>query len=424
MTASAELTTIKIAHRCRLCEGPLGDAVLSLGLQPISNRLPRSEHDARGQLYPLAIVLCQVCGLPQLEHHMEPTEHFHDDYAYLSGMSSTWIAHCRDYAQTFRSRHGIQSGDRIVEVGSNDGTLLKEFKAVGCDVHGFEPSANVAKKAIDDGIPTTVAFFDERSALSYRDIHGRARAVVGNNVLAHVPDTSAFLRAAKSLIADDGLLCFEFPHFIYILNRHYFDTIYHEHYTYLGITGLHYWAQRNGMQVFDVEEQLVHGGSLRAFLRHDRGEPLPPHVAAVLTLEAPFFDPARWHELQSWLADWKRQFLALLAQCKRSGHRIVGYTAASKTTVALNYLGVGPDLIEYCYDASELKQGRFIPGVAIPIVSPGELTSHKAHTVIVFAWNIFDEILGTIQSLVDYPADVIQTLPEIRVVRLDGIAAR
>jgi SAM-dependent methyltransferase len=389
--------------------------VLNLGKQPISNRLPQSRDQAVGGFHPLSIVLCSECGLAQLQHHLDPSEHFHDDYVYRSGMSTTWISHCQDYARDLMEDYAVAVGDNVVEIGSNDGTLLMAFKERGAKVHGVDPSSNVAAFATSAGIETTVAFFNQESADALRARLGCVKAVIGNNVLAHVPNIAEVLRAGKSLIAEDGFLCFEFPHFVNIIERRYFDTIYHEHYSYLGVSSLQQWAARNGMVVFDVQRQDVHGGSLRVFLRRGGREGLPDHVATLIEAEQAFLRPEPWHALQQWISNWRQQFLELLQERKRAGRRVVGYPAASKTTVALNYLGAGPDLIAYCCDASPLKQGRFIPGVGVPILSPEELMVTKADTIIVFAWNIYDEIIGSLRKIVDYPVEVIQTLPELRV---------
>ncbi|MEI9902220.1 MAG: class I SAM-dependent methyltransferase [Hyphomicrobium sp.] len=404
-----------IVSSCRLCGGQLGPSALNLGMQPISNRLPQSRDQAIGGFYPLSIVLCSDCGLAQLQHHLDPSEHFHDDYVYRSGMSTTWISHCEDYARELTNGYGVTADDTIIEIGSNDGTLLKAFKERGARVHGVDPSANVAAFATNAGVETTVAFFNSETADALRARYGRVKAIIGNNVLAHVPDIANVLQAGNSLISDDGFLCFEFPHFVNIIERRYFDTIYHEHYSYLGVSSLQQWAARNGMVVFDVQRQNVHGGSLRVFLRRGSMAKLPDHVAALIEAEQFYLRPEPWQQLEQWISDWRRQFVELLQARKRAGRRVVGYPAASKTTVALNFLGAGTDLIAYCCDASPLKQGRFIPGVGVPILPPQELQTTKADTIIVFAWNIYDEIVGSLSKLVDYPVEIIQTLPELRI---------
>lgn len=408
--------SIRIDH-CGLCHGKMGGTVLDLGNQPISNRLPRSAAEAQGHRYPLEIALCTGCGLPQLAHQLDADEHFHSDYAYLSGTSSTWTDHCKSYADDLMRDCGLRPGGRVVEVGSNDGTLLQEFAARGCRVLGVEPSGNVAEIANRKGLATKVAFFNPETAAEIRSEYGRARALVGNNVLAHVPDTDAFLRSARYLIASDGFMCFEFPHFINIIRKKYFDTIYHEHYTYLGVTGLVRWAQANDMTVFDVVEQSVHGGTLRVFLRHG-SEPPPRHVQAFVDQELPFFEESAWRELQRWMAEWRSHFLALIEQRLARGEVIVGYAAASKATVALNFLGLTGNQIAYCCDAGKLKQGRYIPGAAVLISPPEILRKRAPDLIIVFAWNIFDEIVEVIRNFIDKPVDVLRPLPEIKTFRV------
>ena len=406
---------------CRLCGAPLGEPVLSLGNQPISNRLATSQQeDATLRTYPLSIVLCSACGLPQLEHNLQASDHFHGDYVYLSGASSTWVQHCSEYAQDLVQHQGLCEGDFIIETGSNDGTLLKAFSALGLRTLGIEPSSNVADLARKDGIETLATFFNEAAATLIRKKHGVPKALVGNNVLAHVPDTDAFLRAARDLIDPEGFLCFEFPHFVHILDRRYFDTIYHEHYTYLGVGPLQKWADNNGMELYDVERHSTHGGSLRVFLRHQgaraRFQKHSSMIDAIIADETALKGAEPWHQLARWLEQWRERLRSSLADFTAEGKKVVGYAAASKATVLCNYLGVTVDDIAYCCDASPTKQHRIIPGTGIPIVEPERIRKEPPDVVMVFAWNIFDEILSRISKLVTRPTTVIQPLPDIKIV--------
>lgn len=408
---------IKRVESCRLCHGKIGPTVLNLGCQPISNRLTRSLSEANGPTYPLELALCSQCGLPQLVHHLDPAEHFHADYAYISGTSSTWVAHCRAYADELMRGFELRPGDLVVEVGSNDGTLLVELAKRGCRVLGIDPSDNVAELASSRGVATKVAFFNPETAAEIVAEHGQARALIGNNVLAHVPDTDAFLRSARDTISQDGFMAFEFPHFINIIRRRYFDTIYHEHYTYLGISGLIRWAEANGMTVFDAVEKPVHGGSLRVFMRHGSASP-PTHVRELGIQESPYFVEGPWRELQHWLGEWRERFLRLVDDRLSHGQVIAGYAAASKATVVLNFLGLSGNQIAYCCDASKLKQGHYIPGAAVLVTSPTMLRQHKPDVIIVFAWNIFDEIIEVIKESIEKPADVLCPLPEITLLKV------
>jgi SAM-dependent methyltransferase len=403
---------------CRLCGGVLSGPVLALGAQPISNRLPKaSENPPRLAVYPLDIVLCDECGLPQLAHNLDASEHFHDDYTYLSGASSNWVAHCRSYAERLTSVHGISENDFVVEAGSNDGTLLKALSARGVRVLGIEPSGNVADIARRNGADTLTAFLDADTATRIRSEYGAPRALVGNNVLAHVPDTHGFLCAARDLVADEGFLCFEFPHFTNILQRRYFDTIYHEHYVYLGVGPLLRWANENAMELYDVERQPTHGGSLRVFLRRRVGPPRAPpaSVKSILDDERLLAGPGPWRDLGLWLAGWRRDFRAMIDGFREEGRSIAGYAAASKATVICNFLGLTNGDIAYCCDASPLKQGRIIPGTGIPIVAPDVMKNNPPDIVLVFAWNIFDEITGIVAGLIRGPVTIVRPLPEIEV---------
>lgn len=406
------MTRARKAHSCRLCHGPLGKPVLSLGDQPLSNRFPRvSETAVITSVLPLEVSLCEDCGLAQLANHLEASEHFHDDYNYVSGASSTWVAHCALYAQDLMDGHGVGPRDFVVEVGSNDGTLLKALAAEGVQGLGVEPSARVAELARQDGVETLAAFFDAEAVETIKRSHGRPKAVIGNNVLALAPDPDAFLRAARDLIADDGFLCFEFPHFAKILERRYFDAIYHEHYTYLGLGPLLAWARKNGMEIYAVEREPIHGGCLRVFLRRGEGEP-PPVVSAILEEERRLSGPAPWRALDAWLRTWREEFRAVLTELHLEGKVVAGYAAASKATVVCNYLGLTAADIPYCCDASLLKQGRTIPGTGIPIVSPEVLKTDPPDVVIVFAWNIFNEIARSLAGLTKSPLPIVRLPPE------------
>ncbi len=408
---------------CRLCGGAVSDTALSLGEQPISNRLHRPGGSAPVASYPLEIVVCTACGLPQLAHDLAAEEHFHDDYTYLSGASSTWVDHCRRYADELVRQFGLGSDDLVVEAGSNDGTLLKFFAAQGVRVLGVEPSGNVAAIARKNGVPTLTAFFNEETARKVVETHGRPRLFIGNNVLAHVPDTDGFLRAARDMIAEDGALCFEFPHFTRILTHRYFDTIYHEHYCYLGVGPLANWARTHGMAVADAQPQPTHGGSLRLFMEK---QGRPPDAAAKARIDRCLAEEALlpgvepWGDLERWLGDWRSRFRGTVSELKRTGKTVAAYAAASKATVLSNYLGLTAEDVAWCCDASPLKQGRLIPGVNIPIVAPAALRDDPPDAVIAFAWNIFDEIADVVAANVVRETLLIRPVPEIEIRAVGG----
>lgn len=404
-------------RECRLCYGTLSPTVLSLGQQPISNRLPRIGDTSTQPVFPLEIVLCDVCGLAQLAHNLLATEHFNDDYVYLSGASATWVEHCQGYAEGLVKDQGVAPGDFVVEAGSNDGTLLKAFRRLGVRTLGVEPSGNVAEIARADGVETMTAFFNSTTASEVRTRYGAPKAFIGNNVLAHVPDTNAFLIAARDLIADDGFLCFEFPHFRHILDRRYFDTIYHEHYVYLGVGPLMRWAALSGMVISAVEQQTTHGGSLRVFLRKREPGARPSDVVRqFLEDEEAFAGEAPWRRLGEWLEDWRTRFRALVEGWNSHGVKVAGYAAASKATVICNFLGLTDRDVAYCCDGSSLKQGRMIPGTGIPILPPETLRENPADVVIVFAWNIFDEIAERARALAPKRITLVRPLPDVELI--------
>ena len=413
------MATAKRITCCRLCGGAVSNIALSLGKQPISNRLQRSGADASPlRSYPLEIVVCTGCGLPQLGHNLAAEEHFHDDYTYVSGASSTWLQHCRGYADQLVEEFGLGAGDLVVEAGSNDGVLLECFLERGIQVLGVEPSGNVADIARRNGVPTLTRFFNEETARDIVAKYGRPRLFIGNNVLAHVPDTNAFLLAARELIAEDGALCFEFPHFTRILSHRYFDTIYHEHYSYLGVGPLAAWAQANGMVVADVRPQSTHGGSLRLFMAKEGQVACAAAQARIdkcLAEEAPLAGVRPWRDLERWLIKWRAQFRGTMSELKGQGKTVAAYAAASKATVLSNYLGLTADDVVWCCDASPLKQGRLIPGANIPIVAPAALRDTPPDALITFAWNIFDEIADLVAANVVRETLLIRPVPEIEI---------
>lgn len=371
-------------------------------------------------------MLCQSCGLVQLTHNLPSSAHFHDDYTYLSGASSTWVAHCRDYADAVIARFGLLENDFVVEVGSNDGTLLQALRARGIRVLGIEPSGNVAEIARLAGVPTETMFFGPDVVEDIRQRHGSPKLLIGNNVLAHVPDPNAFLAAASSLVAPDGALCFEFPHCVKILEDRYFDTIYHEHYTYLAVGPLLRWAERNAMEIGDAILQPTHGGSVRLMIGRAgarwHSEAGRTRAEAVLATEADIVEASRWHELGDELAEWRRDFLQELRNYREQGLKVMGYAAASKATVLANYVGLDETMVAMCGDASTLKQGRIIPGTGIPIVSPAQLAAAKPDVVVVFAWNIFPEVVAQLSATLDPGVILLRPLPQIAARVLTGKA--
>jgi SAM-dependent methyltransferase len=409
---------------CRLCGGAVSDIALSLGDQPISNRLQRAgESAAPIARYPLGIVVCAECGLPQLAQELAAEEHFHDDYTYVAGVSSTWLDHCRDWADQLIDQFGLGPDDLVVEAGSNDGSLLKAFAERGVKVLGIEPSGNVAAIARRNGVETLTAFFNEETARKVSECYGRPKLFVGNKGPAHVPDTNGFLQAARDLIADDGALCFEFPHFTRILTHRYFDTIYHEHYCYLGVGPLAKWARAHGMTIADAQPQPTQGGSLRLFMKKQGRTPDAAAKARIdrcLEEEASLAGVAPWRELERCLGEWRSRFRDTISKLRREGRSVAGYAAASKATVLSNYVGLNAADVEWCCDASPLKQGRLIPGANIPIVAPAALRDDPPDAVIAFAWNIFDEIADIVAAGVVKQTLLIRPLPEIEIRAVGG----
>ncbi len=409
-------------NSCRMCHAPLSTIALDLGAQPISNRLPRTQAESQtAERFPLAVAVCESCGLPQLSHNLDATAHFHDDYTYLSGTSATWQRHCKSYAEDIVNQYQLGTNDLVVEAGSNDGTLLKEFMALGSPVLGVEPSANIARIAKDNGINTLNCFFDGNCGQEIHKRFGTPKAFIGNNVLAHVPDTHAFLESAGRLIGNNGFLCFEFPHFVNILTSRYFDTIYHEHYTYLGVGPLWHWGMKHNMKIVNISPQPTHGGSLRVVMTHESSTytAISLDTQAEFQIERDLFGLPSWLSLEQWLQHWRDDMRRQLGQFRRKGMKVAGFAAASKATVLCNFLGISAEDIHYCCDSSPLKQGRFIPGTGIPIMAPSHLSNDPPDVIVVFAWNIYEEIAAVISRLIPGPVLLLRPLPDLEISRIN-----
>ncbi len=380
---------------CRFCGAPLEHVFADLGSSPMANSYISPERvGAMEPFYPLCAFVCDRCFLVQLEEFETP-ELIFSDYAYFSSYSASWLEHCRRYTEQMAELLGLDERSRVVEIASNDGYLLQYFDQLEIPVLGVEPAANVAEVAIGKGIPTLVDFFGRRVARSLA-AESRADLLLGNNVLAHVPDLNDFVAGMKILLATGGTITMEFPHLMRLVEGKQWDTIYHEHFSYFSFLTASRVFAAHGLRLFDVEELPTHGGSLRVYGAHhgDSSKPDTPRALEMRERER----EAGYEQLQTYTrfgahveAD-KRRILQFLIGLKSEGRRVVGYGAPAKGNTLLNYCGVRLDFLDYTVDLSPHKQGRFLPGSHIPIRPPQAIREDHPDVVMILPWNLKDEI--------------------------------
>lgn len=382
--------------KCRFCEAELADVFVDLVAAPPSNSyLTVEQLDGPETYYPLKLFVCRGCWLVQVPAHQGSERIFAPDYAYFSSYSSTWLQHARRYVDTVVRRLGLATGSLVVEVASNDGYLLQYVAERGIRCIGIEPTASTARAARARGIDTVEAFFGRAFAEQLVADRGRADLLLGNNVYAHVPDLNDFTAGLKIALAPGGTLTLEFPHLMRLVGESQFDTIYHEHFSYFSFSTAERVLASHGLRVWDVEEPPTHGGSLRLWAVHDDDprQTLPAvaelrgreKAAGMLTLDY-------YAGFQACADRVKNDLLAFLLQVRREGKRLAAYGAAAKGSTLLNYAGVKPDLVPYVVDASPHKQGRFLPGSRIPIVSEEKLQADRPDFVLILPWNLREEI--------------------------------
>jgi hypothetical protein len=384
------------ARACLGCAAALGAPFLDLGSQPLANALVRPEDTARPEpRLPLAVAYCVRCHLVQLTD-TAPPETLFGDYVYFSSYSESFLAHARAMAEALVTRFALGPERRLLEIASNDGYLLRFVQAHGVPVLGVEPARNVAEVARAAGIPTLARFFGPELVVDIVRDFGRAHVIVGNNVLAHVPGINAFLDAVAACLVPDGAAVFEFPYLGDLLATTAFDTIYHEHVFYYSLAAVARLAGRAGLEVFDVERQRVHGGSLRVFLQRAGARPIAPAVGRLAGEEhaAGLTSAARYAGFAAEVERVCTELPALLRRLRADGRRLAAYGAPAKGTVLLNACGIGTDLLEFTVDRSPHKQGRLMPGARLPIRPVEDLVKAMPDVTLLLAWNLADEIVG------------------------------
>src|ERR1700689_897766 len=406
-------------HRCRLCGAQLTHTFVDLGMSPLcESYVPQERLDEAEVFYPLHVRLCDSCLLVQLPAYVSG-EHIFSDYAYFSSYSDSWVAHAKRYADAMTERLDLTSGSLVTEVASNDGYLLQHFQAKDIPVLGVEPAANVAEAARARGIRTEGQFLGADTGREIARQYGRADLVAGNNVFAHVPDIRGFAAGLRALVKDEGMVTLEFPHLLRLIERRQYDTIYHEHFSYLSLLTASRALQTAGLRVVAVDELSPHGGSLRVYARPQEGagEPAAGVKAVLAAEEAAGLHTVAGHEgFAPAVLKIKSDLLGFLLQAAAQGRSVAGYGAPGKGNTLLNHCGIRSDLLAYTVDRSPVKQGKLLPGTHIPIYAPERLAATKPDYILVLPWNLRDEISEQLAYTRDWGARLVFPIPALEVV--------
>jgi hypothetical protein len=416
---ATELAESRAQAHCRFCGAVLEDVFVDLGLSPLANNYIPADRLAAGEtFFPLKVYVCRRCLLVQLEVFEKP-ENIFSDYAYFSSYSDSWLEHAQRYSENVIERFGITRNSFVVEIASNDGYLLRNFTALNIPVLGIEPAANVAEAAIAKGIPTLVRFFGSDLAGELVRTRQPADLIVGNNVLAHVPQLNDFVAGLKRLLNAQGVITMEFPHLLRLIESNQFDTIYHEHFSYFSFLAVRRVFAAHELMIFDVEELPTHGGSLRIYASH-AGDPSKICTTRVADLEAREAAQGldRFEGYQGFaprVIDTKSKLLSFLIETRRENKRVAAYGAAAKGNTLLNYCGIRTDFIEYVVDRSKEKQGKYLPGTRIPIREPEHVRSTRPDYLLILPWNIKNEVMQQMAYIRSWGGRFVVPIPEVTV---------
>jgi len=412
---------------CRTCGTPLRHEVVDLGMSPLCESfLASDELDRMEPFYPLKVLVCAACSLVQLREYVSPAAIF-GEYAYFSSYSDSWVRHAATYCTAMRQRLGLDAQSQVVELGSNDGYLLQHFRAAGVPVLGIEPAANVAATAAAKGVPTRVAFFGRTVAQALVAEGLAADLVVGNNVLAQVPQLNDFMAGIAALLKPGGVATLEFPHLERTIEGNQFDQVYHEHFSYFSLTAIEHLVARHGLVVHDVEELPSHGGSLRVFLGHVAA--FSGRIAASVErvrereVVSGCTDPERLAAFGARVEATKRGLLRFLIEARETGRRVAGYGAPGKGNTLLNYCGIRTDLVDYLVDRNPYKHGRFTPGTHIPIHPVERIDETRPDYLLILPWNLKQEIMQQMRHVGSWGCRFVVPIPELAIVDAAGLAA-
>ena len=406
-------------YRCRFCQAPLRQTFVDLGLSPLCESYVSAEQIKEAEtLYPLHSFVCDACFLVQLPEHVSPQAIF-EEYAYFSSYSDSWLAHARAYTESISAKLALDSRSLVIEVASNDGYLLQYFVERQIPVLGIEPAKNVAQTAIAKGIPCVTEFFGVSLASRLASEGRQADLLIGNNVLAHVPEINDFVGGLKVLLKPEGVITMEFPHLVRLIEENQFDTIYHEHFSYLSFTTVIRIFEAHGLRIFDVEELATHGGSLRIYACHQESvtRKLTDRAVTLRKTEADWgiANLDRYRAFTAQVEATKRDILRFLIEARSQGKSIAGYGAPGKGNTLLNYCGIRTDFIDYTVDRSTYKQGKFTPGTRIPILSPAEIAETKPDYLFILPWNLKDEIIEQNAYIREWGGKFVVPIPSITV---------
>ncbi len=416
-----EMNKKQSALNCRFCQSSVTHTFANLGMSPLANAFVKAEHLSNMErFYPLHAYVCDQCFLVQLGEFESPEAIF-SDYAYFSSYSDSWLSHAKNYTQQMTNRFKFDEQSLVVEVASNDGYLLQYFKEKNISVLGIEPAANVAKVAEEIGIPSLVEFFGTDCAQKLVAKGKQADLMIANNVLAHVPNINDFVAGFQLLLKPTGIATFEFPHLLQLIQHNQFDTIYHEHFSYLSLLTIQQVFAKQGLEVFDVEELPTHGGSLRVFVQQAEHQPhsVSNTVAELIETEK----NAGLNQLNTYLRfseqvkAVKYNLLSFLTEAKQQDKFIVGYAAAAKGNTLLNYCGIGPEFVDYVVDKNPYKQGRYLPGTHIPVKAPEAIQGTKPDYVLILAWNLQDEVKAQMDFIQDWGGQFLVPIPQLKILK-------
>jgi len=404
---------------CRFCGCALHHTFTDLGMSPLCESILSADQlNQMEAFYPLHVFVCEDCFLVQLQEYVSP-EHIFTEYAYFSSYSDSWLAHAKAYTQLMVERFQLGPDSLAVELASNDGYLLQYFVEQGIPVLGVEPAVNVARQAIEKGIPTLVKFFGQELAAQMARDGVRADLILGNNVLAQVPDVCSFVAGMKTLLKPQGVITLEFPHLMRLMEGNQFDTIYHEHFSYFSFLTTMKIMARFGLAVFDVEELSTHGGSLRVYARHaeDTSHRVTERVQELAQREerAGFTRLETYFSFDEKVKDTKRKIMAFLIDAKRAGKSIAGYGAPGKGNTLLNYCAIRTDFLDYTVDRNPYKHGKFLPGTHIPIFPPERIRETRPDYVLILPWNLKNEIREQLSYIREWGGKLVVPIPEVEV---------
>lgn len=406
--------------KCRFCQTPIEETFVDLGMSPLSNAFIKSEAlNLSEKFYPLHAYVCNNCLLVQLEEFETPDQIF-NDYLYFSSYSDSWLRHSENYTELILNRFGFDRQSQVIEIASNDGYLLQYFQQRNIPVLGIEPAANVAKVAEEKGIPTLVKFFGVETAKMLKDEEKQADLLIGNNVLAHVPDINDFVAGIKIALKPNGILTMEFPHLLTLIQYNQFDTIYHEHFSYFSFLVAEKIFASHGLTLFDVEEIPTHGGSLRIYGKHDTNSNYSSSDRLNDLKDREI--KAGLNKLETYLGfseqvkETKRKLLQFLIEIKAQGKTIVGYGAPAKGNTLLNYCGIRTDFIDYTVDRNPHKQGSFLPGTHIPIYHRDKIKETRPDYVAILPWNFKDEVMEQMAHIREWGGQFLIPIPEVEVI--------